>query len=68
LSFADAALLAGMIQAPTGYSPWRHPERAIERRNEVLDRMLLEGRIPAADCETAKTAPIGVKAQPPTAP
>ena len=45
---AEAALIAGIIQAPSYLSPYRHPERALERRNLVLDSMvdthaLLEG-------------------------
>ena len=34
---AEAALIAGIIQAPSYLSPYRHPERALERRNLVLD-------------------------------
>jgi membrane peptidoglycan carboxypeptidase len=39
LSLADAALLAGMIRAPNNLSPSTHPDHALGRRNEVLDRM-----------------------------
>ncbi len=37
LTPAEAALIAGIIQAPSYLSPYRHPERALERRNLVLD-------------------------------
>src|SRR6202040_183374 len=40
LSPAEAALIAGIIQAPSYLSPYRHPERALERRNVVLDSMV----------------------------
>lgn len=40
LSIADAALLAGLQKAPTAYSPFRNPERALKRRNIVLQKML----------------------------
>lgn len=39
ISIAEAALLAGLIRAPSAYSPRRHPERAISRRNTVLLKM-----------------------------
>jgi penicillin-binding protein 1B len=39
LTLAEGALLAGMIRAPNVYSPLRHPEHAIRRRNQVLDQM-----------------------------
>ncbi len=40
LSLPETALLAGLIQAPSYLSPYRHPERALERRNVVLDAMV----------------------------
>jgi penicillin-binding protein 1A len=39
----EAALLAGIIQSPTGYDPAEHPEAARTRRNTVLRQMLLQG-------------------------
>jgi penicillin-binding protein 2A len=39
LTIAEAALLAGLIKAPSALSPYRHLEKAINRRNVVLDRM-----------------------------
>jgi penicillin-binding protein 1B len=39
LSLEQAATLAGMIQSPAGNSPLEHPDRALERRNRVLQRM-----------------------------
>ncbi|MBL7661632.1 PBP1A family penicillin-binding protein [bacterium] len=40
LSLAEAALLAGLVKGPTRYSPRRHLERAVQRRNLVLQKML----------------------------
>ncbi len=40
INLPEAALLAGLIQAPSYLSPYRHPERALERRNLVLDSMV----------------------------
>jgi penicillin-binding protein 1B len=45
LDLAESALLAGLIQAPSLYSPLRQPAAAIARRDFVLDRMLEHGRI-----------------------
>src|SRR5512139_2379020 len=43
LSLAEAALLAGLPQRPESLSPVKNPERALRRRNHVLDRMVREG-------------------------
>lgn len=45
LTLAEAATLAGLPQSPNRYRPDRHPDRAIERRNHVLNRMLACGLI-----------------------
>lgn len=45
LTLAEAAILAGLPQAPSRYSPYRHYQRALERQKYVLGRMLEEGYI-----------------------
>ena len=45
LNLAEVAILAGLPQAPSRYSPFRHPERARERQIYVLNRMVAEGYI-----------------------
>ena len=40
LNLAECALLAGMIQHPSYLNPYRHPDRAAQRRNMVLDGMI----------------------------
>ncbi len=45
---AEAALLAGIIQSPTGYDPANHPLAAKARRDVVLEQMLLQGYISKA--------------------
>ena len=45
LDLAECAMLAGIIQSPNRLSPFRHPERATERRNLVLDSMVETGAI-----------------------
>ncbi len=54
IDLAECALLAGMIQSPNRLNPFRHPERAIERRNLVLDAMVETGAITKEKAETAK--------------
>ncbi len=58
LNLAECALLAGMIQRPNYFSPYRHPERAAQRRNLVLDSMVETGAITAAQADAAKAEPI----------
>lgn len=60
LSVAEIALLAGLPQAPSRYSPFQHPERALERRKYVLRRMLEEGIIDQAELEEAEATQIVV--------
>jgi len=56
LSLGQAATLAGIISAPNRYSPIRHPERATERRNLVLRRMVdLEWLAPGDRGEVVST-------------
>jgi len=56
VSLSEAALLAGLIQHPNYLSPYRHPERALERRNLVLDSMVETRAISRPDAEKAKAA------------
>ena len=58
IDLPEAALIAGLIQAPSALSPYRHPKRALERRNTVLDAMADTGAITHADAEKAKAAPL----------
>src|SRR5271163_100784 len=60
LDLAEGALLAGMIQSPSRLNPYRHPERAMTRRNLVLDTMVETGSITKAQAETAKAEPLGL--------
>jgi len=59
LTVSEAALVAGLIQSPSSYAPTVSLERAIARRNVVLQTMVSSGAIDAATAERAKTA--GVK-------
>src|SRR6476619_2602800 len=61
LSIADCAYLATLPKAPSNYNPFRYPERAIERRNWVIDRMVENGFVTKEEGETAKAEPLGVQ-------
>src|ERR1700686_3969187 len=58
ITLPEAALLAGIIQRPSYLSPYRHPERALERRNLVLDTMVETHALPKAEAERAKATPL----------
>ena len=58
ITLPEAALLAGIIQGPSRLSPYRHPERALERRNLVLDSMVETHAITREQAEKAKAAPL----------
>ncbi len=60
LTLAEAAVLAGMIQGPALYDPVRHPERATNRRNIVLERMAELGYITRAQSNAAKSEPLRI--------
>lgn len=63
LTLPEAATLAGLPQNPNIYSPIRHPERCIERRNRVLQAMLDNGKISRAQYRSARAAPLGLNVQ-----
>ena len=61
LSIADCAYLATLPKAPSNYNPFRFPERAVARRNWVIDRMVENGFVTKEAAETAKAEPLGVQ-------
>jgi penicillin-binding protein 1B len=58
LMLPECALIAGIIQRPSYLSPYRHPERALERRNLVLDSMVETGAITRDQADRAKATPL----------
>jgi penicillin-binding protein 1B len=54
INLPEAALLAGLIQAPSYLSPYRHPERALERRNTVIESMVETRAITREQADKAK--------------
>lgn len=61
LSLDEAALLVGLIRSPGPDSPIHHPERAVQRRNWVIDQMVKQGSLARGDAEQAKAAPLIIK-------
>ncbi len=60
LTLAEMALIAGLPQAPSSYSPFQAPEKAKKRRHYVLGRMLVEGMISQAEHDAADREEIRV--------
>ena len=63
LKLEEAALLAGLPKAPQYYSPINHPERALKRRNLVLNAMLEDGKITAPRPQTPESKPLVLNLQ-----
>jgi penicillin-binding protein 1B len=63
LTLPEAAFLAGIIRGPSYYSPYRDPERARARRNQVLDAMVEAGFIPKEKAEAAKATKLEIQAK-----
>ncbi|HJQ25207.1 MAG TPA: PBP1A family penicillin-binding protein [Blastocatellia bacterium] len=61
LTLPEAAFLAGIIRGPSYYSPYRDPERARARRNQVLDAMVEAGFIPKEKAEAAKATKLEIQ-------
>jgi penicillin-binding protein 1B len=58
LTLPESALLAGIIRSPNRYNPYRNPETATARRNEVLSQMADAGAITASEAAAAKATEI----------
>ena len=61
LNLAECAILAGLPQAPSKYSPFRHPERAKQRQIYVLNRMVTEGYTTKLQAEEAINTEVEIK-------
>ena len=58
MNIEECALMAGVVNAPTRYSPVRNPERSVGRRNLVLKKMAENGFISQAECDSISQIPI----------
>ena len=63
LKLEEAAMLVGMCKNPSMYNPRRRPERALNRRNTVLDQMQKYDYITAQVCDSLQALPIELKYQ-----
>jgi len=61
LNLAECAMLAGLPQAPSRYSPFKHPRSAKERQQYVLNRMVEEGYITEAQAIAAFNTPLHIQ-------
>jgi penicillin-binding protein 1B len=61
LELHESALLVGLARGASHYSPYRHPERALERRNLVLKIMSERGALSATVAAAARAKPLGVR-------
>jgi membrane peptidoglycan carboxypeptidase len=57
LNTQETALLAGLLRAPDS-SPYKHPEKALQRRNQVLEAMVVQGKLSASDAARAEATPV----------
>jgi len=61
LTVGQAALISGLPQAPSDYDPFRDPDAALRRRNEVLDAMLKTHALKADAWRFARKQPLGLR-------
>ncbi|HLB00438.1 MAG TPA: transglycosylase domain-containing protein, partial [Bacteroidota bacterium] len=60
LSRPEAATLIGLLRGPAVYDPFNHPDRALSRRNVVLNQMVKNGYLPEEDYQKLKGGPLDV--------
>jgi membrane peptidoglycan carboxypeptidase len=61
LSWAQASLLAGLVQAPTAYDPYTHLDLARSRQRHVLDRLVATRVLTSGEADAAFAAPLGLR-------
>ena len=61
LTWAQASLLAGLVQAPSAYDPYRHLGRARARQRHVLDRLVATGVLSPGAANAAYAAPLHLR-------
>ncbi len=63
LTVGEAAYLAALPKAPNNYDPYRHPERAVTRRNWVIEQMRRNGVIDARVAAAATASPLATRSK-----
>ena len=61
LTVGEAALLAGVLRRPRFLSPFKFPDRALQRRNEILKKMASQGKLSDAELSRALALPIDMR-------
>ncbi|HEX2867334.1 MAG TPA: transglycosylase domain-containing protein [Ignavibacteriales bacterium] len=61
LSVTEGATLAGLLQSPSAYDPEKNPDKALNRRNEVLHNLLEVGKISGREFERLKRQPLALR-------
>ena len=61
LSWAQASVLAGLVQAPSAYDPYSHPDLAKSRQRHVLDRLVATHALTAAQADSAFNSPLHLR-------
>jgi len=64
ITLEQAALIAGTIKGPSYYNPFRHPKRALQRRNYVLERMVATGSLSKEVADEVRQRPLGILDKP----
>ncbi|MFA9203413.1 MAG: transglycosylase domain-containing protein [Flavobacteriales bacterium] len=64
LKLHQYALMVGLVKGPSQYNPWRNPNTSLERRNVVLNNMLITGKIDQAQHDEAIKKPLGILKNP----
>ena len=64
LDLPESALLVAILRGPAYYNPRRHPERARQRRDHIIETLWRDGLIEAAEARAAQAAPLGVTPKP----
>ena len=59
INLVEAAMIAGMFQAPGEYDPYVNPEKTNQRKNEVINLMLRHGYISETEADIAKNVYVG---------
>jgi membrane peptidoglycan carboxypeptidase len=60
LTLPEAAMLVGLLRAPTAYDPFIYPEAARARRNQVLQNLVSVGDLPQAEADKLKATPVAL--------
>ncbi len=63
LKLHETALLVALVKGASYYNPRRHPQRALERRNLVIEQMLAQGFVSQAEADRARKTKLGVTAR-----